>query len=108
MHAVVCMMSYRLQFASNMSCLNSISVHFTFAVFLLIFNSRQDTMQMITLTLMQPVTVTSLLLKRDFLSLVCLDVFCVPSISELDRDGDGRISFKDFDFAMKYNVSNHF
>ena len=28
--------------------------------------------------------------------------------SELDRDGDGRVSFKDFDFAMKYNVDNHF
>jgi len=28
--------------------------------------------------------------------------------SELDRDGDGRVSFKDFDSAMKYNVNNHF
>lgn len=25
---------------------------------------------------------------------------------ELDRDGDGRVSFKDFDFAMKYDVSD--
>ena len=33
---------------------------------------------------------------------------CVVCISELDRDGDGRVSFKDFDFAMKYDVSNHF
>ena len=34
--------------------------------------------------------------------------YCVVYVSELDRDGDGRISFKDFDFAMKYDVSNHF
>jgi Ca2+-binding EF-hand superfamily protein len=27
---------------------------------------------------------------------------------ELDRDGDGRVSYKDFDFAMKYNTENHF
>ena len=27
-------------------------------------------------------------------------------VSELDRDGDGRVSFKDFDFAMKYDVSD--
>lgn len=26
---------------------------------------------------------------------------------ELDRDGDGRISFKDFEFMMKYNTSDH-
>jgi len=32
----------------------------------------------------------------------------VMSVSELDRDGDGRVSFKDFDFAMKYNVDDHF
>ncbi|KAK3093735.1 hypothetical protein FSP39_019473 [Pinctada imbricata] len=26
---------------------------------------------------------------------------------ELDRDGDGRISYKDFDFMMKYDVQSH-
>ena len=37
--------------------------------------------------------------------LLCCVCVCV---SELDRDGDGRVSFKDFDFAMKYDVRNHF
>ncbi|XP_048732324.1 EF-hand calcium-binding domain-containing protein 11-like isoform X2 [Ostrea edulis] len=26
---------------------------------------------------------------------------------ELDRDGDGRISYKDFDFMMKYDTKSH-
>ncbi|KAL5008209.1 hypothetical protein ScPMuIL_013790 [Solemya velum] len=26
---------------------------------------------------------------------------------ELDRDGDGRISYKDFEFMMKYDTSDH-
>ncbi|XP_022331126.2 EF-hand calcium-binding domain-containing protein 11-like [Crassostrea virginica] len=26
---------------------------------------------------------------------------------ELDRDGDGRISYKDFDFMMKYDTNSH-
>ena len=26
---------------------------------------------------------------------------------ELDRDGDGRVSYKDFDFMMKYDVGSH-
>ncbi|KAL3874907.1 hypothetical protein ACJMK2_037859 [Sinanodonta woodiana] len=29
------------------------------------------------------------------------------SFRELDRDGDGRISYKDFNFMMKYNAADH-
>ena len=30
--------------------------------------------------------------------------FCV--CREIDRDGDGRISYKDFEFMMKYNIDD--
>jgi len=26
---------------------------------------------------------------------------------ELDRDGDRRVSYKDFEFMMKYNLTDH-
>lgn len=26
---------------------------------------------------------------------------------EIDQDGDGRVSYKDFDFMMKYNTDDH-
>ncbi|XP_052057513.1 EF-hand calcium-binding domain-containing protein 11-like [Mytilus californianus] len=29
------------------------------------------------------------------------------SFRELDRDGDGRVSYKDFEFMMKYNLAEH-
>lgn len=29
------------------------------------------------------------------------------SFRELDRDGDGRVSYKDFEFMMKYNLTDH-
>jgi len=38
----------------------------------------------------------------------CMQTVCVMCVSELDLDGDGRVSFRDFEFAMKYNVDDHF
>ena len=29
------------------------------------------------------------------------------SFRELDRDGDRRVSYKDFEFMMKYNLTDH-
>ena len=36
------------------------------------------------------------------------DPFISFVVREVDRDGDGRVSFKDFEFMMKYSKDNGF
>ena len=45
-------------------------------------------------------------LKCTIIHLLCLIVL-IFHCRELDRDCDGRVSYKDFDFMMKYNTTEH-
>lgn len=33
---------------------------------------------------------------------------CLCLFREIDRDGDGRVSYKDFEYMMKYSMENGF